>query len=272
MRHALAWACFVIGLLNLTAAPPVSAYDNTTLHDWYAFRFSGVEGGKTVVGSGIMRFYIDAQNTARLEGRATLHGYSVGSCTGTIEFGLYKVNADGTGFFASNFKPDCAGQSGTVLNFDIVVVNSGNGFEMLSTVNGGRRWGTATRQSPGPFAAADMAGTFGFRVVSHESQFEQVLLGVLVLDGAGGLTGNVTIHRANVGTCTGSVIPLASTYGVNANGTGTLALGVRYDSPCSGTDLWFLSVAVVRPGRAFEMASSAQGLVSGTATRQEPQP
>jgi len=56
---------------------------------------------------------------------------------------------------------------------------------------------------------------------------------------------------------------------VNADGTGSLALGIRYDT-CAGSDLWFPSIAIVRSGRAFEIASSAQGLVSGRATRQEP--
>ena len=93
---------------------------------------------------------------------------------------------------------------------------------------------------------------------------------MLALDGAGLLTGRVTVHRANVGTCPGNVVPLSSTYTLNANGTGTLALGIAYDpGTCAGSDLWFLSIAVFRSGRGFEMASSAQGLVSGTATRQE---
>jgi hypothetical protein len=271
MLRKLALALLAIGFVATMMAPPVAAFDKTSLHDWYAFRFSGMTGGNAVVGSGVMQFFLDAGGSPKMVGRATLHGYNPGGgCPGSIQAGLYTVNADGSGFVASNFIPDC-GQPGQVLNFDIV--NDGNGFEMMSTVNGGRLWGTATQRGAGPHTAAELAGSFGFQAVSLEPQFEQILQGVLALDGAGLLTGRVRVlHTGPVRLeCIGNVVPLSSTYSVNADGTGALALGIRYDpNTCAGSDLWFLSLAVLRNGRGFEIASSAQGRVSGTAPRQGP--
>jgi hypothetical protein len=270
MLRMLGVGLLVIGLLTVPAISPAVAYDNTTLHGWYAFRLSGVENvgtGRTVVGSGVLRFTINAAGQARVTGRATLKGFIAGDCSGNVS-GPYVVNPDGTGSIFTGFFPDCP-QSPTTLNFNIAVVNGGNGFEMVANAND-FLWGTATRRGPGPYGPADLAGSFGFRVVSLEPSFEEVLSGVMTLDGTGLLTrGRVTVLRSGFQLCPGSVIPLSSTYTLNADGTGTLALGIQYDT-CAGTDLWFLSIAVFRSGRGFEMASSAQGLVSGTATRQEP--
>jgi hypothetical protein len=273
MLKKLALGLFAVGFLSTLTARPTAAFDKTSLSDWYAFRFSGVTGGSAVVGSGVMRFFLDAAGDPKMTGRATLHGYNPGGgCPGSIQAGLYTINADGTGFVSSNFIPDC-GQPGQVLNFDIVIARDGSGFEMMSTVNGGRLWGTATRRGAGPYTAGDLAGSFGFQAVSLEPQFEQVLQGVLVLDGARLLTGRVRVLHMGPGRldCVGNVVPLSSTYSVNADGTGALALGIQYDpSTCAGSDLWFLSIALFRDGHGFEIASSAQGRVSGTATRQLP--
>jgi hypothetical protein len=273
MLRALTLGVLAIGLVTTAAIQPAVAFDNSTLHGWYAFRFAGMTGGQAVVGSGILRFFLDGAGAPKVAGRATLHGFSfVSSCQGAVQDGIYSVNADGTAFMASNFFPDCGG-SGEVMNFHLVVVNDGNGFEMMSIANGGRLWGTATRRGAGPHTAADLAGSFGFQAVSLEPQFEQILQGVLVLDGAGLLTGRVRVLHTGPSRleCTGNVVPLASTYTVNPNGTGTMALGIQYDpATCAGSDLWFLSLAIFRGGRGFEIASSSQGRVSGTATRQTP--
>lgn len=273
MLRKLVLGCVAVGLMTAATIRPAAAFDNASLHGWYAFRFEGTTGGDAVVGSGVLRFFLDAAGAPKLSGRATLHGFRfLSSCQGAVQDGIYSVNADGSAFMSSNFFPDCGG-SGEVMNFHLVIVNDGNGFEMMSIVNGGRLWGTATRRGAGPYTATDLAGSFGFQAVSLEPQFEQILQGVLVLDGAGLLTGRVQVLHTgpNRLECFGNVVPLASTYTVNQNGTGTMALGIQYDpGTCAGSDLWFLSIAIFRGGRGFEIASSAQGRVSGRATRQEP--
>jgi hypothetical protein len=106
---------------------------------------------------------------------------------------------------------------------------------------------------------------FGARpTVRLEPQFERLITGVLTLDGTGAVSDRALVFRARIGRCQGSVV--ASTSRVNANGTGDLAFGIRYDAG-AGSDLWFLSFAASRS--SLEMASSAQAIVSGTATRQE---
>ena len=271
MLQKLVLGCLAVGLMAAGTIRPAAAFDNTSIHGWYAFSFAGETGGNAVVGSGVMRFFLDAAGAPKMSGRATLHGYVPGpGCPGSLQAGLYQVNADGTGFMSSNFIPDCVAP-GQVMNFHFVIVNDGNGFEMMSIANGGRLWGTGTRRGGGPHTAADLAGSFGFQAVSLEPNFEQILQGVLLLDGNGLLTGSVRVlHTGPVRLeCVGTVI--ASTYTVNANGTGTMALGIQYDpATCAGTDLWFLSIAIFRGGRGFEIASSSQGRVFGRATRQEP--
>jgi hypothetical protein len=273
MLRKLVLGCLALGLMLVAPSRSAVAFDETSLHGWYAFSFSGMSGGNAVVGSGILRFFLDAAGDPTVAGRATLHGFRfVNSCQGSLQSGLYTVEPDGTAFMSANFFPDCGG-SGEVMNFHLVILNDGNGFEMMSIVNGGRLWGTATRRGAGPYTVADLAGSFGFQAVSVEPQFEQILQGVLVLDGAGLLTGRVRVLHTgpNRLECIGTVVPLASTYSVNANGTGTLALGISYDpTTCAGSDLWFLSIAIFRGGRGFEMASSSQGRVAGRATRQAP--
>jgi hypothetical protein len=273
MLRKLTLGCLALGLI-IAATRPAAAFDKTSLHGWYAFSFGGVMGGNAVVGSGVLRFFLDAAGNAKVTGRASLHGFTfLSTCQGSIQDGIYTVEADGTAFMSANFFPDC-GTSGEVMNFHLVIVNDGNGFEMMSIANGGRLWGTATRRGAGPYTAADLAGSFGFQAVSLEPQFEQILQGVLVLDGNGLLTGRFRVlHTGPVRReCTGSVVPLGSTYTVNPNGTGTMALGIQYDDPnvCAGGDLWFLSLAIFRGGRGFEMASTSQGRVFGRATRQDP--
>jgi hypothetical protein len=272
----IALGCLALGLVIVVTSRPAAAFDNASLHGWYAFRFGGVMGGNAVVGSGVLRFFLDAAGQPKVAGRASWHGFTfLSSCQGTVRDGLYGVQMDGTAFMSANFFPDC-GTSGEVMNFHLVIVNDGNGFEMMSIANGGRLWGTATRRGAGPHAAADLAGSFGFQAVSIEPSFEQILQGVLVLDGAGLLIGGrVQVLHGGVTRreCVGNVMLQGnSTYSVNPNGTGTLALAIQYDDPnvCAGSDLWFLSIAIFRGGRGFEIASIAQGRLFGRATRQEP--
>ena len=107
MLRKLAFGLFAIGVLTPVMAQPTAAFDTTSLSDWYAFRFSGMTGGNAVVGGGVMRFLLDVAGDPKMTGRATLHGYNPGGgCPGSIQAGLYTINADGTGFVSSDFIPD----------------------------------------------------------------------------------------------------------------------------------------------------------------------
>lgn len=259
MRFALA-AVLALVLVVAGHAGPAQAFTTADFKGWYAFGFEGLENGDRVVSTGVMRL----DGVGAVTGRASMRRDGGGECTFTIRSSTYSINADGTGFFALGFFGD-AGCFSLAIHF-ASAARSVQAFEFSSAQ--GTFSGRATRRGAGPFSTAGLAGTYAFRLSGPEGFTQTVATGVMTLDGAGAVTGRATFKKEGGGPCIGDI--RSSTYGVNADGTGFMALGFFADV-CFGEAVP-LSIAIFRNGRGFELASTSNALYSGTARLQVPPP
>jgi hypothetical protein len=241
-------------------AAPALAYTTADFKGWYAFGFEGVEGGVRIVSTGMMRL----DGAGAVTGRASMLRAGGGETQGTIRSSTYSFDADGTGHFQLGFFPDGPGNS-MVLSLDAAAI-SVQEFEFAS--GQGTFSGKATKRVASLLTAADLTGTYAFRLSGVDGFAATVASGVLTFDGIGAVTGRATFKKDGGGPCTGEI--RSSTYGVNADGTGFLSLGFFPDVCFS--EAVPLSIAVFRSGRGFEMASTSNSLYSGTATLQVPAP
>jgi hypothetical protein len=242
-------------------AGPALAFTTADFKGWYAFGFEGLESGLRIVSTGVMRL----DGVGAVTGRASLRKDEGGPIQGRIANSTYSVNADGTGLFLLGFFPDEPNIPSMVIHLN-TAASSVNEFEFSSAF--GTFSGRATRRGPGPFTRADLTGTYAFRLSGLDGFTPTVASGVMTFDGIGMVTGRATFKKEGGGSCVGDI--RSSTYGVNPDGTGFLALGFFADVCFS--EAVPLSIAVFRSGRGFELASSSGGLYSGTATLQVPAP
>jgi hypothetical protein len=253
MRLALA----VVAALVLTG--PVARVDAFTAADfkgWYAFGLEGLDNGERIAATGVMRL----DGVGAVTGRG-----SIGACEGTIRDSTYRINADGTGFFALGLFPDPPCTASRALHFASAARTVGH-VEFSSTQ--GTYSGRATRRGSGPFTIAGLAGTYMFQLSGPEGFNQTVATDVITLDGAGAVTGRATFKKEGRGPCEGEI--RASTYGVSANGTGFMALGFFPDVCTLSAEAVLVSIAVFRNGRGFELASTFNARYAGTARLQVP--
>jgi hypothetical protein len=260
MRLALAVA---LALVFAGSSVPAQAFTTADFKGWYAFGFEGLENGDRVVSTGVMRL----DGVGAVTGRWSMRRDGGGQCEGSIANSVYRINADGTGFFALGFFPDPPCLIPLAVHFASAARSVGS-FEFASTQ--GVFSGRATRRGAGPFTTAGLAGTYAFRLSGPEGFTQTVAAGVMTLDGAGAVTGRATFKKDGTGTaqCAGDIRD--STYGVNTDGTGFMALGFFPDPGCGFAEAVLLSIAVFRKGAGFELASTFNALYSGTARRQVP--
>jgi hypothetical protein len=258
MRFTLA---FVLVLVAAGSAGPAQAFTTADFKGWYAFGFEGVESGARIVGTGVMRL----NGQGAVTGRASVRRDGSGLCEGTIQNSTYTIDADGRGSFALGVVPDAPCTNVLSIHFASAAVSVGV-FEFSSTL--GTFSGKATRRGPGPFTTAGLAGTYAFRLSGPEGFTQTAASGVITLDGAGSVTGRATFKKEGRGPCEGEI--RASTYGVNADGTGFMALGFFPDVCVASAEAVPLSIAIFRNGRGFELSSTFNALYSGTARRQVP--
>jgi len=255
----LALAIVAAALVLVGSAAPAQAFTAADFKGWYAFGFDGLENGDRVVATGVMRL----DGVSAVTGRGSITRAGGGPCTGTIRNSVYRINADGTGFFALGFFPDPPCIASLALHF-ASAARSEDAFDFSSTQ--GTFSGRATRRGPGPFTTAGLAGTYAFHLAGPEGFSQTVATGVITLDGAGAVTGRATFKKEGRGACEGEI--RASTYGVDADGTGFMALGFFPDVCTLSAEAVPLTIAVFRNGRGFELASTFNALYSGTARRQ----
>ena len=260
MRFALAAAVALV-LVVAGHAGPAQAFTAADFKGWYAFGFEGLENGNRVVSTGIMRL----DGVGAVTGHATLTREGFGSCAMTIRASVYRINADGTGFFALGFfaEPPCT--MSIAVHF-ASAARSVQSFEFSSTQ--GTYSGRATRRGAGPFSTSGLAGTYAFQLSGLEGFSQTVATGVITLDGVGAVTGRATFKKEGRGPCEGEI--RSSTYGVEADGTGFMALGFFPDVCVASAEAILVRIAIFRNGRGFELASNFNALYSGTARLQVP--
>ncbi|GEM_PF-4350778 len=236
------------------------AFTAADFKGWYAFGFEGLEDGKRIVSTGVMRL----DGIGAVTGRASLLRDEGGGCNGTIRNSTYSVNPDGTGLFQLGFFADAPCNTSMVIALN-TAARSVQEFEFSS--GQGTFSGRATRRGAGPHNTAELVGTYAFRLAGVDGFTPTVASGVMTLDGSGTVTGRATFKKESGGAISGDI--RNSTYGVNADGTGFMALGFFPDIGF-GLEALPLSIAVFASGRGFEFASNANALYAGTAWLQVP--
>jgi hypothetical protein len=239
-------------------AAPALALTTADFKGWYAFGFEGFDGGVRIVSTGVMRL----DGVGAVTGRASMLRAGGGEIQGTIANSTYSFNDDGTGLFLLAFFPD--GPANSMVLLLNTAASSVQEFEFSS--GQGTFSGRATKRVSARVGAADLVGTYAFRLSGVDGFSATVATGVLTFDGIGTVTGKATFKKEGGGPCNGEI--RSSTYGVNPDGTGFLSLGF-FPETCF-SEAVPLSIAVFRSGRGFALASSSNSLYSGTATLQVP--
>lgn len=123
----------MIGLL-LFSVNTFAAYNNGSFKGSFSFRLTGTSSivlanQATTVATGI----IIADGKGGVTGHGSFRTAGI-TCIGTIK-GIYHIDADGTGFLASNLSTSTPGCFTSVLDVAIVLADSGNRFEVSNNEN-----------------------------------------------------------------------------------------------------------------------------------------
>lgn len=240
------------------AAADAQTFTATHLKGTYAFGFEGLEQGQRVVSTGIMEF----DGGKAVTGKGSLRRDGFGNCDITIHSSIYTVKPDGTGFLALGFFGDAPCTASVAIHLNIAAKSVD---ELVFSSAQGTFAGRAVRRGAGPFSTASVAGTYAFHLSGLDGFKQTVATGVMTLDGKGKVTGQASFKKEGGGNCTGSIRD--STYGVDADGRGFMALGF-FPEGCFSEALP-LSIAVFRSSeRGFELASNGNSLYAGSARLQ----
>jgi len=259
MRRALLTALVLVILTG--SVGEAQTFAAAELKGAYAFGFEGLENGQHVVSTGVMEF----DGVGAVTGKAFLRRAGFGNCDMTIRNSTYRVEKDGTGFLALGFFGDAPCTTSVAIHLNIAATSVS---ELVFSSAQGTFAGRATRRGNGPFSTATVKGTYAFRLSGVDGFDQTVATGVMTLDGAGKVNGRATFKKEGGGACTGTIRD--STYGVNEDGRGFMALGFFPDA-CAFQQALPLSIAVFRSSeRGFELVSNGNSMYAGTARVQVP--
>jgi hypothetical protein len=243
------------------------AFNNSNFKGSYAFRLVGTSSivranEPRTVATGVLQ----ADGKGNVSGHGSFRSAGI-TCLGNVS-GHYTVNNNGTGLLGSVISTSTPGCFPIVLDLGMVLYDQGNNFEVANIENDYLS-GTLTRQHKTKFKLADFQGSYSLGLdgpssVVRANEPETVGVGLLVLDGVGGVTGTGSLRSAGI-TCQGS---FAGGYTVSSDGVGAISTDFSTSTPGCFNIVVDLGAALFNKGNGAEVANVENDYMAGSMNRQ----